>query len=167
MPENPTLPESVHLRPAAASDLPALVAMRDDLNALELAGSPHAPIQPLTVAEFTAWWGATLNEPHYCWRIVEVNRQPAGFGLIYLTMPRTQPPGAFIHWTYLKPAFRTQGLGQVLVAHLLDWARGQGANRVELQFIDGNTPAERFWVKHGFQPYARKCVHYLKPETAP
>jgi hypothetical protein len=34
-------------------------------------------------------------------------------------------------------------------------------DRVELQFIDGNSIAERFWTKMGFRPYARKCVKYL------
>src|SRR5262245_52776674 len=35
------------IRAARAEDLPAIVAMRDALNALELVGSPHAPIQRL------------------------------------------------------------------------------------------------------------------------
>ena len=34
---------------------------------------------------------------------------------------------------------------------------------VELQFIDGNAPAEHFWRAVGFQPFARKCVRYLPP----
>jgi GNAT superfamily N-acetyltransferase len=151
------------LRSASRTDLPLLVAMRDQLNALELTGSPHAPIQRLSVEEFTAVWGHTLEDPGYCWRIVEVNGRPVGFGLIYLMTPRTQPLGAFVHWAYLDPAVRREGLGQLLLDHLLDWARRQGANRVELQFIEGNELARRFWMKVGFQPYARKCVRYLSP----
>jgi GNAT superfamily N-acetyltransferase len=160
----PAVPAPVSVRPATARDLPAIVAMRDALNALELSGSPHAPIQRLTLEEFTALWGGTLDHPAYCWRVVEAEHRPIGFGLIYLMTPRTQPPGAFVHWAYLDPSYRRQGLGRLLLDHLLDWARGQGANRVELQFIEGNQAAQRFWTKVGFHTYARKCVHYLSPE---
>lgn len=152
---------SVRLRPAIADDLPNIVAMRDRLNALELAGCPHASIQKLTVAEFTGLWGPTLQHPDYCWRIVEVDGQPVGFGLIYLSQPRTEPPAAFLHWAYLEPGHRRGGLGQQLVDELLGWARAHRAARVELQFIDGNLVAERFWTKVGFQPFARKCVLHL------
>jgi GNAT superfamily N-acetyltransferase len=139
--------------------------MRDELNALELTGCPHASIQRLSVEEFTALWGGTLDDPSSCWRIVEVDRRPVGFGLIYLAAPRTRPPGAFLHWAYLDQRYRHQGLGRLLLDDLLNWARAQGANRVELQFIDGNEAAYRFWTKMGFRPYARKCVHYLGQET--
>jgi GNAT superfamily N-acetyltransferase len=55
---------------------------------------------------------------------------------------------------------RRRGLGQVLVRHLLDWAQERGAIRVELQYIDGNLPAQLFWAALGFRPYARKSVYY-------
>lgn len=135
--------------------------MRDDLNALELRGSPHAPIQRLSLAEFDAHWGATLCDPRYCWRIVELDEQPVGFGLIYLTAPLTKPALAFLHWAYLAESARRAGLGSALVENLLAWAKSQGADRVELQFIDGNVQAEAFWTQKGFRPYARKCVHQL------
>lgn len=162
--ENSALP-SIHVRPAHRADLPLIVAMRDELNSLELAGSPHAPIQRLSVEEFTAVWGGTLEDPGYCWRIIEADQRPVGFGLLYLLTPKIKPFGAFVHWAYLRPDARRQGLGQILMDHLFDWAREQGANRVELQFIDGNESARRFWTKLEFQPYARKCVRYLH-ETA-
>lgn len=149
------------IRAATPADLPAIVALRDALNALELTGSPHAPIQRLTVAEFTAQWGPTLDDPGHCWRVIEVDGRLVGFGLIFVTTPRTVPPGTYLHWAYLEPAYRQQGLGQLLFAQLLAWARNVGANRMELQFIEGNLAAERFWAKMGFRPYARKCVKTL------
>ncbi|HXG12470.1 MAG TPA: GNAT family N-acetyltransferase [Gemmataceae bacterium] len=153
-------PGPVIIRPATAADLPAIVAMRDALNDLERAGCPHAAIQRMTLEEFTAVWGGTLASPTHCWRIVEAGGRPVGFGLIYLVFPQTRSPGAFLHWAYLDPAYRRQGLGRALLDHLLDWARAAGAQRVELQFIDGNEAAERFWTKAGFRPFARKCVRY-------
>lgn len=163
----PPSPDSSHaasdivtFRPASADDLPAIVALRNKLNILELAGSPHAPIQRLGVDEFTALWGLTLTRPDHCWRIVEAAGQAVGFGLIYL-LPNSRPLGAFIHWAYLEPEYRCRGWGQALFDHLMDWARNQRAARIELQFIEGNEAAQRFWSKMGLRTYARKCVYYF------
>jgi GNAT superfamily N-acetyltransferase len=159
---NPALPAAgpFLVRAAAASDLPAVVAMRDALNALELAGSPHAPIQRFSVAEFAEQWEPTLTDPAYCWRVVEVEGRLIGFGLIYL-IGQKPPLGAFLHWAYLESAYRRQGLGQLLFQHLLRWASSVGANRVELRYIEGNEKAEQFWAKAGFKTFARQCVRYL------
>jgi GNAT superfamily N-acetyltransferase len=152
---------AVSIRPATADDLPAIVAMRDALNELERSGCPHAAIQRMTLEEFSSVWGATLSSPTHCWRIVEADGRPIGFGMIYLLFPQMRSTGAFIQWAYLDPAHRRQGLGQMLLDHMLDWARAKGAKRVELQFIDGNKAAERFWDKMGFRPYTRRCVRDL------
>lgn len=138
--------------------------MRDALNDLERAGCAHAAIQRMKADEFASVWGATLTSPNHCWRIVEVEGQAIGFGLIYLVNPQTRSPGAFIHWAYLDPAFRRKGMGQQLLDEMLAWARTKGAKRVELQFIDGNETAARFWSKMGFVPYARKSVRRLEEE---
>lgn len=156
---------SAVVRPATAADLPAIVAMRDDLNALELSGCPHAPIQKLSVEDFARQWGHTLDHPSYCWRIVELDGRPIGFGLIYLMPPVPgQGTGAFVHWAYLRHGYRGQGVGRHLLEHLYAWARAQNATRVELQYIEGNRGAEAFWNRLGFRSYARKCVHYLEPD---
>ncbi|HZT82824.1 MAG TPA: GNAT family N-acetyltransferase, partial [Gemmataceae bacterium] len=164
-PPAPTAPGPARLRPATAADLPAIVAMRDRLNRLELAGCPHASIIPLSLEQFTALWGRTLDDPDSCWRIVEADGRPVGFGLIYLARPRTQPPTAFLHWAYLEEPQRRQGLGRRLVGELIAWAAGKGADRVELQFIEGNEPARQFWERMGFRAYARKAVRFLAGQS--
>jgi GNAT superfamily N-acetyltransferase len=149
------------IRPGRLEDLAAIVAMRDALNALERAGCPHAPIQKLTLEQFTAFWGRTFEDADHCWRIVECARQPVGFGLVYL-LPRSRPAAAFLHWAYLAPDKRRHGVGRQLVEDLITWARGRGACHVELQFIEGNEIARQFWTGVGFLPYARKCVYHLQ-----
>jgi GNAT superfamily N-acetyltransferase len=149
------------IRPAGPADLPAIVTMRDDLNAHELAGCPHASIQKLSLEEFTALWGPTFGDPDYCWRIVEEERRPIGFGLLYLIKPPTRPPGGFLHWAYLDSTHRRRGLGRALLENLFAWARSRRLCRVELQFIEGNEQARLFWTRMGFRPYARKCVRDL------
>src|SRR5262249_4209338 len=100
------------LRPATAADLPRIVAMRDQLNALELAGCPHASIQKLSVEQFASLWGPTLTKPDYCWRVIESDGQVIGYGLIFLNQPRTTPPSAYVQWAYLDPAHRRRGMGE-------------------------------------------------------
>jgi RimJ/RimL family protein N-acetyltransferase len=151
------------LRPAVEADLPAIVAMRNRLNALELAGSPHAPIQRLSEEDFAALWGHTLQSPQHCWRVLEADGRPVGFGLIYLITPAPQTPGAFLHWAYLEEEYRRQGHGQALLEALLAWARERGVQRVELRYIEGNEFAARFWQKTGFRTFARQCVLWLEP----
>ncbi len=144
------------IRPARSADLPAIVAMRDALNALELTASPHAPIQRLSVDEFAAMWGATFDDPTHCWRIAEAEAKPVGFGLLYL-LPRTRPLGAFIHWLYLDPEHRCAGRGRALFDHLAEWARARDAVRIELQFIEGNEGARQFWRGWGFSRMLRSA----------
>jgi GNAT superfamily N-acetyltransferase len=115
----------------------------------------------MTLEEFSAVWTPTLTSPIHCWRIVEAGGRPVGFGMIYLTYPQLRTPGAFVQWMYLAPDERRRGVGQQLFDQLAEWARAQGATRVELQYIDGNAIAERFWARMGFRPYARKCVRAL------
>jgi GNAT superfamily N-acetyltransferase len=155
----------VVFRQATADDLPFIVAMRDALNALELAGCPHAPIQRLSVQEFHDYWGPSLDDPDYCWRVIEVAGRTVGFGLIYLTVPKKAPQSAFIHWAYLDETHRGQGIGKRLLDHLIAWARGRGAECVQLQFIEGNAGAERFWTREGFRTYASRCVLYLSTDN--
>jgi GNAT superfamily N-acetyltransferase len=157
--------DAIAIRPARLEDLPTLVTMRDALNALEREGCPHAPIQRLSLDEFTALWGGTLYDRQHCWRIVEQLGKPIGFALVYL-LPKSRPLGAFLHWAYLQPEQRRQGLGRVLLDHLVEWMRGQGAVRIELQFIEGNEGARQFWTKVGFRPYAQRCVCYVEPGLA-
>ena len=154
--------DSIAIRPARLDDLPAIVTMRDTLNRLELSGCQHAAIVPLTLEKFAAIWGSSFDSPNHCWRVAEANGRLVGFGLIYLLSPRTEPPGAYVHWAFVEEPYRRHGLGKKLLDDLLDWARQQGAGRVELQFIDGNVRAERFWTKMGFRPFARKCVYYFE-----
>jgi diamine N-acetyltransferase len=156
---------SISLRPATRADLPAIVALRNELNDLERSGCAHAPILRHSLEEFTSFWGHTFDSPQHCWRLVEEAGQPVGFGLIYL-MPTTQSSGAYLHWAYLRPGQRQRGTGRRLFDELSGWARQKGAVRIELQFIAGNELAREFWTKVGFRPFASRCVHYLDG-TAP
>lgn len=155
----------VTFRQATLDDLPVIVGLRDDLNVLERQACSFALIQRMTVEQFADKWGHSFADPDHYWLLAESSGQALGYGLIYL-IPKTKPLGAFVHWMYLSPLARGQGLGRKMFENLASWARGRGARHIDLQYIEGNTSAAGFWKKMGFAEYARKCVKYLE-DTAP
>jgi GNAT superfamily N-acetyltransferase len=59
---------------------------------------------------------------------------------------------------YLLPEARRQGCAKALTDKVEIWMRDRGVSLIEAEILMGNTPAERFWGKIGFQPY--KTVRY-------
>jgi GNAT superfamily N-acetyltransferase len=52
---------------------------------------------------------------------------------------------------WVDPAVRGTGIGARLVAAVVDWARGGGADEVELWVVDRNDPALALYRRCGFQ----------------
>lgn len=57
--------------------------------------------------------------------------------------------------------YRGQGLGAMLVRHVLKWASERGILRVTLLADRGNGPALRFYEKIGFRESAMKVYRYF------
>lgn len=53
---------------------------------------------------------------------------------------------------WVAPDYRGRGVAGALLDAVVDWAREQGADVVTLWVVDGNEPATRLYVRHGFQP---------------
>jgi GNAT superfamily N-acetyltransferase len=51
---------------------------------------------------------------------------------------------------WVDPRFRRQGVGDLLLRTVLDWARGQHFRRVYLWVTEGNENAEHLYLRHGF-----------------
>jgi GNAT superfamily N-acetyltransferase len=51
---------------------------------------------------------------------------------------------------WVDPRFRRQGIGDLLLTTVLDWARGHRYREVFLWVTEGNENAERLYVRHGF-----------------
>ena len=51
---------------------------------------------------------------------------------------------------WVDPRFRRQGIGDLLLTTVLDWARSQRYREVFLWVTEGNDSAERLYVRHGF-----------------
>jgi GNAT superfamily N-acetyltransferase len=52
---------------------------------------------------------------------------------------------------WVDPRFRRQGVGDMLVKSLIDWARAGGYAQMFLWVTDGNSNAERLYARNGFR----------------
>lgn len=59
---------------------------------------------------------------------------------------------------------RRIGQGTALLAALKEWARQNGAIRVELEVRAGNTPAAAFYERAGFSTDGRRRNYYSEPD---
>ena len=62
-----------------------------------------------------------------------------------------QPDAAELISMWVQREWRGRGIGGQLVDAVADWAAGEGFIRLRLWVADGNGPAERLYVRHGFR----------------
>jgi ribosomal protein S18 acetylase RimI-like enzyme len=67
----------------------------------------------------------------------------------------------WIEELYVTPSARRQGLGRLLVEHLLDWAEENGVKGIDLEAYQGNTPASILYRSLGFHRLGRERFYYL------
>ncbi len=58
---------------------------------------------------------------------------------------------AEIESMHVDHRFRSHGIGGVLLAAAIDWARSRGCYRVQLTSNKTRTAAHRFYLRHGFE----------------
>lgn len=59
---------------------------------------------------------------------------------------------AYLGFMYVTPAFRGQGINQLILQGLIDWAKSQHLTEVRLEVYDENTIAKNAYAKAGFRP---------------
>ncbi len=151
-----------------ASDRPAVVRFMAALNDFEVTLSPDRAA------------GAEMAEGHVTFLLEEVSRrggftliaeadaQVAGFLLAYVS---TIDEGAThlraqyrktgeVSDLFVDPAFRRLGLAQTMIGEAERRFREMGLSRMEIHFLDANTPAERTYRAAGFVEHERI---FIKP----
>ena len=80
-----------------------------------------------------------------CW-VTEADGRIVGYALTFSTYStfRTRR-GVWLEDLYVTPSHRGCGLGKALLAHVISWAREQGAARIEWSVLDWNAPAIEFY----------------------
>ena len=73
-------------------------------------------------------------------------------GLVRGVRDDLQPDTAWLISLWVSPAVRGQGVGEVLIDAVVEWARITGARRVLLDVGDHNQPAISLYARKGFEP---------------
>lgn len=60
---------------------------------------------------------------------------------------------AYLGFMFVKPAFRGQGVNQLVLDGLLDWARSRNIFEIQLEVYPDNEAAVRAYTKAGFAPH--------------
>ncbi|MFC1953481.1 GNAT family N-acetyltransferase [Chloroflexota bacterium] len=66
----------------------------------------------------------------------------------------------FIYDMAVNSSYRRKSIGKRMLDQILTWFNSRNVDRVEVSVVTGNTIANSFWRKHGFQDYEH--ILYLK-----
>lgn len=64
---------------------------------------------------------------------------------------------------WVRPAWRGRGVADALVGGVLDWAREQQSDRVDLWVLESNTAARRLYERHAFTTTGTYAPHAYDP----
>jgi GNAT superfamily N-acetyltransferase len=150
----------LNLRNATEADVPLILRFIRELAEYErLAEQVTATEQALRDSLFG-------TRPHAEVLIAEVDGQPAGFAL-YLHNYSTflAQPGLYLEDLYVRPAFRRQGIGRLLLIRLARLAVERGCGRFEWNVLDWNEPARRFYESLGAVPMSEWTTYRVTGES--
>lgn len=140
---------SFKIEPALHADIPRLVDLLSDLFGVELDFTADASRQQRGLELLIA---AAAKNDHLTVVVVRNEKGTAiGMASAQLVISTAEgAPSAWIEDVVVHPDFRRQGLGRLLLDHLLTWAKARGATRAQLLADLENTVAERFYDDLGW-----------------
>jgi GNAT superfamily N-acetyltransferase len=144
----------VTIRTAGKADLDDVVALSAALFA-EDAGQrdPYTDLD-WPWREGHEYFGGLLAGPSTrCW-LAEVDGTVCGSLVGRINRASTVRPVrvAELESMYVRPEYRSTGVGAALVAEFFEWARGRGAQRAAVTAHAANDRALAFYARNGFRP---------------
>lgn len=107
--------------------------------------------------EYAPWFQGAVKSDSDAIYIAEVNNTAVGFVFGNITTPflkaSTIKNIGQIELCWVEPEYREKGISRMLCSEIEQWFRGLDVKYIDLQYLIGNTEAERSWVKLGYQPY--------------
>lgn len=108
----------------------------------------------LFLAQFTPEaWAAEFADPHYAFRLAELDGEPVGFAKLGPLKLPAKPVGqaAELHQLYMLRIAHGSGLGGELMEWVVDTARARRAGELFLSVFTENHRAQRFYRRYGFE----------------
>jgi GNAT superfamily N-acetyltransferase len=148
------------IREAVAADIPAIIALNDEVHGIHVRLFPEAfkPVEPAALAE---WFSDRLDSDKHKVLVAE-----DADGLVaYLTLGKEERPAhlfarrrkcAYIDQVCVTERRRGEGIFQALLEKAGDVARGWGMSHLELSVWSDNTTAKKAFSRSGFQTYIER-----------
>jgi GNAT superfamily N-acetyltransferase len=143
----------VTIRPAAPAESGLVLAFVRELAAYErLAHEVDATEEALAAALFGP-------NPRVFADLALWNGEPAGFALWFYNFSTFRGRhGIYLEDLFVRPAFRSHGIGRALLRHLARRCRAEGLARLEWWVLDWNEPVLRFYRSLGAVPMGEWTV---------
>ncbi len=138
---------SLSIRKAEERDAPLIVSLIRELAAYErLAHEVDATEADIARALFGP-------QPRVFADIAEWDGEPAGFALWFYNFSTFRGRhGIYLEDLFVRPDFRSKGIGRALLGHLARRCMAEGLPRLEWWVLDWNEPALRFYRSIGAVP---------------
>jgi ribosomal protein S18 acetylase RimI-like enzyme len=157
--DDPAPPDAVVVRPAAADDLEALVALGPLLPDHQARSPVFARGFDQTDEELRSEIAADLANDRFGLLVAEVDgRVVSSFFLVptqesgvHSGLARV-PEALLLAWAATKPEARGTGAGLALMAASFAWARERGYEAMVVDWRVTNLLSSRFWTRRGFRP---------------
>jgi GNAT superfamily N-acetyltransferase len=106
------------------------------------------------------------EKPRVFCDIAEIDGEAAGFALWFYNFSTFRGRhGIYLEDLYVRPAFRSNGIGRSLLSHLARRCRDEGLPRLEWWVLDWNEPALRFYRSIGAEPMSEWTVQRVSGEA--
>jgi GNAT superfamily N-acetyltransferase len=132
-----------HIRKGTPEDINALHALICELAEFERA-LPEVTNTPAQLLK-----DGFGENPLYGFFVAEVEAQVVGIALYYYRYSTWKGKVLYLEDIYIQPAHRGQGIGESFMRLLETHAQTEHCARLQLQVLDWNEPAVRFYEKMG------------------
>lgn len=140
----------ITIRPAVASDLPALAPLAEQLG------------YPVAITELGERLAAVLGRSDHNLLVSERDRRVVAWlhGMIWSLM--VEPPLVFIGGLVVDSGSRGQRIGEQLMTAMEDWAHNQGAREILVYSNVVRERAHKFYERIGYEHYKTSKVFRKK-----
>ncbi|MBS1623100.1 MAG: GNAT family N-acetyltransferase [Bacteroidetes bacterium] len=131
----------------------------------------HAPVEPMfevvdgAEAKFAEFVKSLLEKENYRVIVAEDEGKIAGYVIAHVSLT----PDVFVirrrmyvQDMVIEPAYRRQGIAKQLMSEVLDFAREQEVEKIDLLVAVQNEGANKFWQEMGFHHAINYMNLYLK-----
>jgi GNAT superfamily N-acetyltransferase len=137
--------QTINIRKAIKSDVPALFALINELAVFE-----KAPEEVINTEEKMMEEGFG-ESPYFQAFVAEVDGQVVGMSLVYFRYSTWKGKTVYLEDLIVNEPFRNRGIGKLLFERTMVFAREENCARMTWQVLDWNEPAISFYKNYGAQ----------------